>query len=106
VRTDVAVVLGVLVLSSAVAAVALATASGVVLVDAGTYDTEFISGWWWLTFLLVPLPAVYPRRRTTAALVAAVAPWFPTSLPLQCAWRAIEPLNGPAATRCSPSCTR
>ncbi|CCH90133.1 membrane protein of unknown function [Modestobacter italicus] len=72
-RGDCAAVLGIALLSTAVAVLALTTARGVVRQDAITYTTEFISGWWWLVFLLTPLPAALVHRRIATATVAAVA---------------------------------
>jgi hypothetical protein len=72
-RGDIAAVLGVLALSVAVAFLALATARGVVPLGDDLYGTEFVSGWWWLAFLLAPLPAVMARRRSATAVVAAAA---------------------------------
>jgi hypothetical protein len=76
---DLAGVLGVLVLSAAVAVLALTTARGVTPLGDDRYATEFISGWWWLAFLLAPPAAIGARRRrsTAAAAVAAlVVPQF------------------------------
>ena len=70
---DVVVVIGVLTVSSAVSVLALATASGVVPLGGGDFSTEFISGWWWLAFLLVPVPGVCARPRSTTAAVAMSA---------------------------------
>ena len=70
---DLAAVLGVLVLSAAVALLALATARGVVPLGDDRYATEFVSSWWWLAFLLAPLPAACARRRPTTAAAAAAA---------------------------------
>jgi hypothetical protein len=78
-RGDCVAVLGIALLSTAVAVLALTTARGVVRQDAITYTTEFISGSWWLAFLLAPLPAAFVRRRmatATAAAVALVLPHF------------------------------
>ncbi|CCH87815.1 membrane protein of unknown function [Modestobacter italicus] len=72
-RGDCVAVLGIGLLSTAVAVLALTTARGVVQENAITYSTEFISGWWWLAFLLAPLPAALVRRRIATATVAAVA---------------------------------
>jgi hypothetical protein len=73
-RSGAVAVVSVLVLSAAVAVLALTTAQGVVPLGNDSYATEFISGWWWLAFLLAPLPAVVVRRRPkrTAAAVAAL----------------------------------
>ncbi|MGX5653763.1 hypothetical protein ACWKWC_03220 [Geodermatophilus nigrescens] len=60
-------------LSVAVAALALGTASGVTLLESGDYRTEFISGWWWLAFLMLPLPASCGRRRIWTMSLAAIA---------------------------------
>jgi hypothetical protein len=76
---DFAAVLGILMLSTGVAVVALVTARGVVPLGDATFATEFISGWWWLAFPLVPLPVACARRRTAtaaAAVVALVLPQF------------------------------
>ena len=70
---DVMVVLVVLVLSTAVAVLALGTADGVVHLGGPDYRTEFITGWWWLAFLLVPLPAAFARRRPVTAAAVTVA---------------------------------
>ncbi|WP_138759966.1 hypothetical protein [Modestobacter altitudinis] len=72
-RGDCVAVLGIALLSTTVAVLALTTARGVVRQDAISYTTEFISGWWWLAFLLAPLPATLVRRRISTATVAAVA---------------------------------
>jgi hypothetical protein len=70
---DLAGVLGVLVLSAAVAVLALTTARGVTPLGDDRYATEFVSNWWWLAFLLAPLPAVCARRRPSTAAAAASA---------------------------------
>jgi hypothetical protein len=70
---DLAAVLSVLVLSAAVAILALGTARGVVPSADDRYATEFVSKWWWLAFLLVPVPAAYARRRPTTAAAATAA---------------------------------
>lgn len=72
---DLVAVLGVLLLSAAVAVLALSTARGVVPLGDGDVSTEFVSGWWWLAFLLAPLPAARVRRRITTA-AALVLPQF------------------------------
>jgi hypothetical protein len=72
-RGDCVAVLGIASLSTAVAVLALTTARGVVRQDSITYTTEFISGWWWLAFLLAPLPAALVRRRIATAAVAVTA---------------------------------
>ncbi|MGY1652413.1 hypothetical protein [Geodermatophilus sp. SYSU D01119] len=71
-RRDALAVLGVLALSAGVAVLALATARGVVPLGGSSVETEFISPWWWLAFLLAPLPAVAARRRTATGLAAGV----------------------------------
>jgi hypothetical protein len=76
-HNDVAAVLGVLLLSAAVALLALTTARGVVALGDDNYATEFISGWLWLAFLLAPLPSAFARRRTTTAAVAVAALLLP-----------------------------
>ena len=70
---DLAVVLGVLLTSGAVAVLALLTARGVVPLGDDRYTTEFISEWWWLAFLLVPVPAAIASRRGPATAVAGTA---------------------------------
>ena len=72
-RRDLVTVSAVLGASSAVAVLALATARGVTRLTGTTYETEFISAWWWLAFLLVPVPALAARRRPGAAAVQGVA---------------------------------
>lgn len=62
-RRDPLAVLGVLALSTGVAVLALATARGVVPLGGVSYETEFVSDWWWLAFLLAPLPGLAARRR-------------------------------------------
>jgi hypothetical protein len=37
------------------------------------YDTEFISAWWWLAVLLVPVPALTVRRSPATAVAQTVA---------------------------------
>jgi hypothetical protein len=74
---DLAVDLGtallVLALSVGVAVLALTTADGATRLDDITYRTEFISAWWWLACLLVPIPVLTARRRPRAALLQTVA---------------------------------
>ena len=70
---DLAAVLVVLALSTGIAVLALATARGVMPLGDDTYDTEFISAWWWTALLLVPLPALAARRRTGTAVGTAAA---------------------------------
>ena len=72
-RRDAVAVLGVLALSAGVAVLALATARGVVPLGGSSFETEFISPWWWLAFLLAPLPAVAARRRAATGLAAGAA---------------------------------
>jgi hypothetical protein len=79
VRRDLTAVLALLAVSTAVAVLALATARGVVPLGDDAYETEFVSGWWWLAFLLAPVPALAARRRPAAAralTVALVGPQF------------------------------
>jgi hypothetical protein len=81
-RRDVAAVPAILVVlgaSTAVAVLALVTARGVTRLTDIDHRTEFISAWWWLAFLLVPVPALTARRRPGAAAgltVALVVPQF------------------------------
>ncbi len=70
---DLPVAVGVLALSSGIAVLALATASGVTALGGGSYETEFISGWWWLAWLLIPIPVLAARRRPRAAVLQAGA---------------------------------
>ena len=72
-RADTALALTVLALSTAVAVLALVTARGVVPLGGDAYGTEFVRGWWWLAFLLAPVPALTARRRPAAARVQTVA---------------------------------
>nr|WP_246214652.1 hypothetical protein [Modestobacter muralis] len=66
--------------SVAVAVLALSTADGVTQLTDIDYSTEFVSAWWWLAFLLAPVPALASRRSTSAAaavqVVALVVPQF------------------------------
>ncbi|WP_091363537.1 hypothetical protein [Geodermatophilus telluris] len=78
-RADLAAALLLLAASTAVAVLALATARGVVPVGDDAVATEFVSGWWWLAFLLAPVPALVARQRRAAAralTVALVGPQF------------------------------
>jgi hypothetical protein len=70
---DVAGALAVLVLSSAIAVLALATADGITRLTDIDHRVEFISAWWWLAWLLVPVPALTARRRPRAAVLQAAA---------------------------------
>ena len=84
---DLAAVLGLLLLSATVAVLALSTARGVVSLGNGSYSTESVSGWWWLAFLLVPLPAAIAGRRGRGVAAAAIAALVvPTSWPPWSAW--------------------
>ena len=77
--TAVVAVLTVLAVSTAVAVLALVTARGVTPLGDGRYDTEFITAWCWLSWLLVPVPVTTARRSAAIALaqtVALVAPQF------------------------------
>ena len=65
--------LTVLALSAGIAVLALATAEGVTYLGDDSYRTEFISAWWWLAWLLVPVPALTARRRPRAALLQTAA---------------------------------
>jgi hypothetical protein len=67
------VTLVVLLLSVGVAVLALATADGVTPLGDDAYRTEFISAWWWLAWLLVPVPVLTARRRPRAAVLQAAA---------------------------------
>ena len=78
-RRDLPAVLGVLVVSTGVAALALGTARGVTPLGGNSYDTEFISAWWWLAWLVAPAPVVAAGRRPAVAArqtVALVLPQF------------------------------
>jgi hypothetical protein len=78
-RRNLPAVLAVLALSVGVAVLALVTARGVTYLGGNSYRTEFISAWWWLVWLLVPVPVGTVRRRPTAAAgqtVALVLPQF------------------------------
>jgi hypothetical protein len=68
-----AVVVAVLAVSAGIAALALALARGVVPLGGSSYRTEFISPWWWLAFLLVPVPGVVARTRAATAAAATAA---------------------------------
>jgi hypothetical protein len=72
-RADLAVVLVLLALSTAVAVLALVTARGVVHLGGDSYRTEFVSGWWWLAFLLAPAPALVGGGRTAATRALTLA---------------------------------
>jgi hypothetical protein len=75
-RRDLTAVLGVLAVlgaSAAVAVLALGTARGVTRLSDVDYRTEFISPWWWLAFLLAPVPARTVRRRPGTAAVQTLA---------------------------------
>lgn len=66
-------------LSTAVAVLALVTASGAVQVAPATYDTEYISDWWWLAWLLVPLVGVATWRHPSSwwlQVLALVLPQY------------------------------
>ena len=76
-RRDLPVVLIVLATSAGIAALALATAQGVTPVGDDAYDTEFISAWWWLAWVLLPVPVGTARRRPRAAALQAVALLLP-----------------------------
>ncbi len=68
-----------LALSAAIAVLALGTARGVTALGGGSYETEFITAWYWLAWLLIPVPALAARWRPHAALahtVALVLPQF------------------------------
>jgi hypothetical protein len=63
----------VLALSTGVAVLALVTARGVTPLGGDSYATEFISGWWWAAFLLVPLTVAAVRRWPGPAAVPVLA---------------------------------
>ena len=78
-RRDLVPVVVLLGASTAVAVLALATASGVTQLSDTDVSTEFISAWWWLAFLLVPVPAATASRApgtAAAETVALVLPQF------------------------------
>jgi hypothetical protein len=70
---DLAGALVVLALSVGVAVLALATADGVTPLGDDAYRIEFASAWWWLAWLLVPIPALTARRRPRGAALQAAA---------------------------------
>jgi hypothetical protein len=70
---DLPAVLVVLALSVGVAVLALTTARGVTPLGDDVYATEFISAWWWLAWLLLPVPVATSRRRPRAAAAQTVA---------------------------------
>jgi hypothetical protein len=70
---DHAAVLAVLALSTAVAVLALATARGVTPLGGGSYDTDFLTAWCLLSWLLAPVPATVGRRHPATALTQTVA---------------------------------
>ena len=63
----------VLALSTGIAVLALGTASGVTPLGGDSYATEFISGWWWAAFLLVPLAVAVARRSPGPVAVPVLA---------------------------------
>lgn len=69
----------ILTLSAGIAVLALVTARGVTPLGGDSYETEFISGWWWLAWVLIPTPVLTARRRPRAAALqtgALVLPQF------------------------------
>ncbi len=71
--SDLAAALVILAASVTIAVLALGRARGEVALGGGSYATEFISPWWWLAFLLAPVPALAGRTRVAATtLVAAL----------------------------------
>ena len=72
-RASLLTALVVLAASVAVAVLALVTAGGVTQLTDSNYSTEFISDWWWLAFLLAPVPALSARRRPLGAAIQTVA---------------------------------
>ena len=70
---EVAGALLVLALSVAIAVLALATADGVTRLSDIDYRVEHISAWWWLAWLLVPIPALTAHRWPRAALLQTAA---------------------------------
>ena len=57
--------------SVAVGALALVTAPGVTRLDEYTYDTTFVTAWWWLAYVLV-VPAAVLLWRTRAGYAGYV----------------------------------